>query len=1797
MVAPPITLDGTIRYGSPLYRCINDEPDPAKGLTKTKYLVAYRDVTLIPFNASLHNVPTSPVENSVALHLAEGPDAAQNIEIYAENVHIYLGSLFDFHSKNLTIHCRKLQLVTNGNATKATLDCSGITPDNNFVPHGNGPNGDQTSFTYEQARFSRVPGTVWMGVHGPDSWTVDFPGQWTPAEFKPSDGQNGINGDNGKSGTNGGNIRIITGSFEQPPKPTASSPLDNVTLVMSVEGGRGAIGQDGTAGGNQGGVKYAMSDVETYQKQFEQAKQQPGTNQPFNGPPVCQAPQAIFASRTKYAFLQPIPKAGNGGNGGDAGSNGIRGSVVTSSQELDGMADSFVMHDAIEKALQNKTVKGGKAGAGGSKFDGDPNNSGTKGSDGADGKSQDYQDTSYSPKTGTEAGRKVMRNEVAFADPLYIMMLIQRLLFEYQMLFDSRMEKDVNAKVISEYIDSVSWVQRLMEGKLIDEKSRFNTDDQRIVSQCTSMYRQLLQSNISAVDLYNNAFNYVPTAAIRLSLIHSKVEQLRIAEEALLQIADALAQTKVEKQKVLADFRRLESQVVDDTKALKETESALDELGHKIDSAVLDLQSQRQKISSNMNDVWYAAKEELKPTCDGWEAVLSALSSVLMFLPHGQPGVAGPAANTAVGAIAGAAGSGFPATYAIGALVSLGSSLGQISTDANDSKTRADLIERRIFDISDAVDDTALPQAIGKANAEVLALRKGDSKLLSRIAVAKNRFESMCDNYFIGTKIKKVKEVRGQFDAYMDTAELFNNLITEYNRAVIRYQKIRLDQVTAKEGKDVLEGANDSIQSAEYDILSNYFQQVATFQRTEALESLYEGVRAYNCASLSFSTAFPRLAPLGSFANIDSTTLGSVVNTYFQDEIQKFSKTAANLDHYKDRIVKLLGNEHKAGFDLFKKSGIFTWTFEVDAGAKYFDKSWYDIRLSDFRLILVGATAKKSHAVNDVVDINVQLGSSFLYLDQPASNKDVSKRVHEYIYDSIPTTVSYKYKNASSTDFKSYSFTSRQEDKLKQFDFNPALDTSDSSRYTMPLVSPFTKWRFQVDLEKIDLSKLKEIHLSLEGRMRTPRITVASTPVKAMQPHELVHEKSLVHSALPPVRVVVLVNPKFWKNLPIFRVNVRARTPPSLPTHVEQTLGASGVAMARYFGENPEVTAAEYFSKSFGNNNLISAKLLADHSIPSRQLSATLDVMETRTRSLNRPYFEKGNNGPGHAYLAGLKLSLTSEQMADIKDKPYAFLYRWLTALPNPYVLVLDKGDSKLFEQAKDPNAWVATNYDRLKKRHDEMIKNNEDCSGCYVRLAKGSWVHVGEAEVVRDGTQTRVMSRLVTTEWHNVDGTAIWSGRFDEADPLVISMTQTGVGEAKGWGVDFVNYFLGKNYFELQQRLLPYAIDAMRKDITMVEHVAKTSTELLDKIMRWVHLDANLGLVLSLYRQWTGPNIAWKKTISDITSQIEKGPIKSVLTVDSKTPTTKAESGFHIKDVPISSSSLIFQTPYESSLNPAQQADLSSRLEKEMHSNINPQELKSFRESIQDAASQWLITIQNLHEKDDLPGTVPETTAEIMYHTGFREVAESKFKSFISYDQLVANLKDEILKEVRTNPRSPSAALYKGMDKKTLEKVLIESAYDGIIRPYHAPDGLLEATTKHIVTDSLVNTLSSFGAANNVVNSGIDALINSAAAAQQKTQNNLANARNELKDPSKTKEEREKLEREIAEMEVKEKVQEGELERGKELKDVREKGEEKRKAAGDAMDKAEKDFMERKGEHGDGHGEHGGGAEHGEGR
>ena len=487
-----------------------------------------------------------------------------------------------------------------------------------------------------------------------------------------------------------------------------------------------------------------------------------------------------------------------------------------------------------------------------------------------------------------------------------------------------------------------------------------------------------------------------------------------------------------------------------------------------------------------------------------------------------------------------------------------------------------------------------------------------------------------------------------------------------------------------------------------------------------------------------------------------------------------------------------------------------------------------------------------------------------------------------------------------------------------------------------------------------------------------------------------------------------------------------------------------------------------------------------------------------------------------------------------------------------------------------------------------DMIRNDIDPTGCIVRLAKSCYVGADAVQEVNTGDETRLMLRMITTGDHNVDGTVDWAVGFDKNKRNIVTVSQTAIGEAKWSFADVLNYFVAEGLFELHQKLFPYSIDAMQKGFSLIEHVAEVAPDLFEQIIAYAHLDGNLGEIFTELRRLYGANVAFEK-IRDITAKLDK-TIESIKKAASDAPITKEDGGFHSEDVQLSYGSFVFQTD-EPPLTAAQQTDLQQRFAKEMKANINPQELKELRTVVQLLAEQWLKVIERVREANSLPGTVFETTADVIYSTGFRELAEAHFKNFINYDQMLANIHDEISAEARRH--GPAATLYKGMNTKAISQILTYAGYDAVIRLYHAADGLLEVTTQETVTRRLVSSLDKN---ENGVVDNIDAYIKNEAAAQQKTQNDLENDRAALNDPSKTPEEKAKLEQDIADKEVEEAAREETMERGNGLKDLKDNSEERKKQAGEAVDQAENDLLDGKGEHGGG--EHGGGGGgHGEGR
>jgi hypothetical protein len=149
------------------------------------------------------------------------------------------------------------------------------------------------------------------------------------------------------------------------------------------------------------------------------------------------------------------------------------------------------------------------------------------------------------------------------------------------------------------------------------------------------------------------------------------------------------------------------------------------------------LRVKKQLIVDDLKDFWREAEKSFDDGCKvtGWQGVLSAVGSVLIFAQEDMP-----------------------AAYKVGAALSVASAGADIQGD--DSNIMKDALERKVYLIEEGVEGLQLQTHIQKANADSLALLGPDPNVLTTIITERNKFTQLCDQYFDDRRFLDVLSVK-----------------------------------------------------------------------------------------------------------------------------------------------------------------------------------------------------------------------------------------------------------------------------------------------------------------------------------------------------------------------------------------------------------------------------------------------------------------------------------------------------------------------------------------------------------------------------------------------------------------------------------------------------------------------------------------------------------------------------------------------------------------------------------------------------------------------------------------------------------------------------------------------------------------------------------------------------------------------------------------------------------------------------------------------------------------------------
>ncbi|KAK9364840.1 hypothetical protein V1509DRAFT_635107, partial [Lipomyces kononenkoae] len=436
------------------------------------------------------------------------------------------------------------------------------------------------------------------------------------------------------------------------------------------------------------------------------------------------------------------------------------------------------------------------------------------------------------------------------------------------------------------------------------------------------------------------------------------------------------------------------------------------------------------------------------------------------------------------------------AANAVGGTMSvIGAGLNLNNVDPDNPTANYNVIARQVYNISEGLSSADVQTAVESASTDSLQIKEKDPKCLITINAERTKFMDLCDQYLDDRKIKGISEVKSAFDDFLKTAQEQNLAIGTYNQTAVAYSKTVTDQALEEGTLAALGQKNEQLSTAAFDILFSYYTHAATKQKAETLRNLYNCVRAYNCASLELSQAFEVMTELESFDNVDGATLKAAFTDTFAPEVVNYNLTLQDVTQHKV-CASFTQESDPLLFDRFKTKQSMTWyPFLADRDRYGMQKDWYDIRMEDFRIILVGA--KNKVAVNDSqkqINVNVRFGSLFTVEDQVGME-------HDFMIGERTTTYSYSYTDPKSDKSEDYTSTSSSSLYQMSFKFTTIKGDSSSNNIT-PLFSPFTHWTIYVDGDIVDLTELQEIRILMDIKVRTRK----SATIDSATTDDIVHD-------------------------------------------------------------------------------------------------------------------------------------------------------------------------------------------------------------------------------------------------------------------------------------------------------------------------------------------------------------------------------------------------------------------------------------------------------------------------------------------------------------------------------------------------------------------------------------------------------------------------------------------------------------------------------------------------------------------
>ncbi|KAI5808933.1 hypothetical protein DFH27DRAFT_245828 [Peziza echinospora] len=1028
--------------GDPLQRRVVD----AKSNT-VQYLIGYRSITLVPVK-NPQNI--RPYPGTQRFSVDEGAAGYSNIKIHAEDIYICAGSVFDFAGKKVTITARRIYAVNHEDSasTEIQFNCNGAA----------GTDENDKAQT---------------GGSGTEAYRPGHPGPGE--EGKPGKG-------NSSTAGAGGNVLIFAELH-----CLAEKSISFSVNCLGGKGGQGGTGGDGGVGGNG---YWSTDGVSPWYIGNDNWKIQPNLN---GG------------------------SGGNGGPGGAGGRGGAGGCIIdltspNASKDSQTKLQSNISDSSVHGGLQGSGGSGGAGGAGGNQgcyfrkvwLGSNIDLWGIKGSSGPHGNSGEPGPLGTG---GILYGPSKHKNILPLPDvikamsisPVQIAMVFQRLIFEFQLIyatqpFDFRGHKhlqflDEHKQRFKETSDWLgTYIGLLKSAKVAGDdaflgtmgihdsraQSWFKDDFIRLWNAQEEARKQLIESYTifltttspgRTVDFDNHSFYYIARPNLALADLKKSIEDLEILEANKAKFFSAITTIESAKANVSTAIGSLESTLKDFQSTKSQICDSLDAQYQVVDNARQEVRAGKVLTVEAINHFWGSVKHKF--TCNDLNEVISAIGNVLLFA-HGPLGV----------------------VFKVGAALSVAAAtskvtLGNSQIDTAEGAIKADALQGQVYLLEANLADDVLQANITEKNSQIRSLSVGDQKFVNQIITERTEFRKLCNRYFSHPDLDsdtraKMAHAKNVFDDFVNTCQTFHTAVIKYNELAVSLATLLSNNRLAQTTLATMKSHNFEPTLPWLDLMYAFYNQVYAFQKSRVIRILFQAVRCCNGAFLRRSSLLDDFIQLGCYQNITSGELHAACTSRLADDVEKHLATWNEFEpdfidgHSKSFFTK----DNNYLLNKLKTKRRFAFYINPEnAVEKYnFSAKWFDIRLTDIRVYLIGATNTQASTENpnsQEIVVAITLGNQFTVVDEDIKSQysfEVPEKTRTFAYNYSPGKNHYRQ-------------TSKPASTLLQ-NFNFAMAAEDKANFTQPMQSPLCKYTIAIGKE-VDVSNVSELRMEFGLRVRT----------------------------------------------------------------------------------------------------------------------------------------------------------------------------------------------------------------------------------------------------------------------------------------------------------------------------------------------------------------------------------------------------------------------------------------------------------------------------------------------------------------------------------------------------------------------------------------------------------------------------------------------------------------------------------------------------------------------------------------